>query len=126
MAKGTLGGYLHDLGKILYFQDDYVLSDLVVQKPSCITKAISRVLTDEEVRTSHGILQHSELRRIWQTDEEGHPYQQRLYPVFLRLMERFYLSYQIEADTPGAVFYTQLDPTAIALPAACHAPALAE
>ena len=102
VAKGTLGSYLHDLGKILYFQDDFVLSDLVVLKPNWITKAISRVLTDEEVRTSHGILQHSELLRIWQTDEEGHPYQQRLYPVFLRLMERFYLSYQIEADTRGA------------------------
>jgi len=102
VAKGTLGSYLHDLGKILYFQDDFVLSDLVVLKPNCITKSISRVLTDKGVSDDNGILQHSELRRIWQTDEEGHPYQQRRYPVFLRLMERFYLSYQIEADTPGA------------------------
>lgn len=54
------------------------------------------------ISNANGILQHSELRRIWQTDDDGHPYQQRLYPVFLRLMERFYLSYQIEADTPGA------------------------
>jgi internalin A len=102
VARGTLGGYLHDLGKILYFQDDLVLSDLVVLKPNWITKAISLVLTDEEVRAAHGIFQHSKLRRIWKTDDEGHPYLQRLYPVFLRLMERFYLSYQIEADTPGA------------------------
>jgi internalin A len=101
VARGTLGSYLHDLGKVLYFQDDLVLSDLVVLKPNWITKAISLVLTDEAVRASHGILQHRELRRIWQTDDEGHLYPQRLYPVFLRLMERFYLSYQIEADTPG-------------------------
>jgi internalin A len=102
VARGTLGSYLHDLGKILYFQDDLILSDLVVLKPNWITKAISLVLSDEEVRASYGILQHRELRRIWQTDDEGHPYAQRLYPVFLRLMERFYLSYQIETDTPGA------------------------
>jgi internalin A len=110
VAKGVLGSYLHDLGKILYFQDDFVLSDLVVLKPNWITKAISRVLTDEGVRTSHGILQHSELRRIWQTDDDGHPYQQRLFPVFLRLMERFYLSYQIEADAPGALSTRSLIP----------------
>ncbi|HLZ80379.1 MAG TPA: COR domain-containing protein [Ktedonobacteraceae bacterium] len=102
VAKGILGSYLHDLGKILYFQDDVVLSDLVVLKPNWITKAISRVLTDKGISDAHGILQHSELWRIWQTDDDGHPYQQRLYPIFLRLMERFYLSYQIEADTPGA------------------------
>jgi Leucine-rich repeat (LRR) protein len=102
VAKGTLGSYLHDLGKILYFQDDLILSDLVVLKPNWITKAISLVLTNKAVRASHGILQHRELRRIWQSDDEGRPYAQRLYSVFLRLMERFYLSYQIEADTPGA------------------------
>jgi Leucine-rich repeat (LRR) protein len=102
IAKGTLGSFFHDLGKILYFQDDYVLGDLVVLKPNWITKAISRVLTDEGIKSAYGILQHSELRSIWQIDDEGHVYPQRLYPIFLRLMERFYLSYQIEAATPGA------------------------
>ncbi|GAC1350076.1 MAG: hypothetical protein NVSMB27_29160 [Ktedonobacteraceae bacterium] len=100
-AQGTLGHYLHDLGKILYFRDDYVLSNLVVLKPNWVTKAISRVLTDETTRKAHGILLHSDLSRIWGSDEEGQPYQPYLYPVFLRLMERFYLSYQIEADPPG-------------------------
>ncbi len=44
IAKGSLGNYLHDLGKILYFRDDYVLSNLIVLKPNWVTKAISRVL----------------------------------------------------------------------------------
>ena len=101
MAKGTLGNYLHDLGKILYFRDDYVLSNLVVLKPNWVTKAISLVLTDDATREAKGILSHSELPRIWDIDEEGNVYEPYLYPVFLRLMERFDLSYQIEADIPG-------------------------
>ncbi len=101
IAKGTLGAYLHDLGKILYFRDDYVLCNLVVLKPNWITKAISLILTDEAVSKANGILQHSELPRIWAVDEEGYPYGSHLYPIFLRLMERFDLSYQIESDVPG-------------------------
>ncbi len=101
IAKGTLGAYLHDLGKILYFRDDYVLCNLVVLRPNWITKAISLVLIDEAVSKADGILQHSELPRIWAVDEEGYPYEPHLYPIFLRLMERFDLSYQIESDVPG-------------------------
>jgi internalin A len=101
IAQGTLGNYLHDLGKILYFRDDYILSNLVVLKPNWVTKAIGRVLIDEATREAKGILSHSELRRIWAIDEEGNSFEPHLYPVFLRLMERFDLSYQIEADIPG-------------------------
>lgn len=101
VARGTLGEFLHYLGKILYFRDDYVLSNLVVLKPNWITKAISKVLTDPETSFSKGILVHSRLPEIWAADEDGRPYEPHLYPVFLRLMERFDLSYQIEADIPG-------------------------
>jgi internalin A len=101
IAKGPLGNYLHDLGKILYFRDDYVLSNLIVLKPNWVTRAISRVLVDEATSKRQGILLHSDLPRIWAVDEDGQPYESYLYPVFLRLMERFYLSYQIEADAPG-------------------------
>ena len=101
IAKGSLGNYLHDLGKILYFRGDYVLSNLIVLKPNWVTKAISRVLDDEATRRAQGILLHSDLPHIWAVDEDGQPYESHLYPIFLRLMERFYLSYQIEADAPG-------------------------
>lgn len=101
MAQGTLGSYLHDLGKILYFRDDYLLSNLIVLKPNWVTKAISQVLTDETTRDAKGILTHADLPRIWAIDEDGRPYEPHLYPVFLRLMERFDLSYQIEAGAPN-------------------------
>jgi internalin A len=101
IAQGTLATYLHDLGKILYFRDDYVLCHLVVLKPNWVTKTISRVLEDNIVREAYGILAHSELSRIWATDEEGHSYEPYLYPVFLRLMERFDLSYQLDPGVPN-------------------------
>ncbi len=96
LAQGTLGSYLHDLGKILYFHDDPILSNLVILKPNWVTKAISLVLEDDATRRRQGILEHTELARIWAVDEQGQPYDSTLYPIFLRLMERFDLCYQIE------------------------------
>jgi GTPase SAR1 family protein len=96
LAQGTLGGYLHDLGKILYFRDDPILSNIVILKPNWITKAISFVLEDEKTRNRSGILVHAELPAIWAVDEQGQRYNPALYPLFLRLMERFDLCYQID------------------------------
>jgi internalin A len=101
IAQGTLGGYLHDLGKVLYFRDDPILSSIVVLKPNWVTKAISLVLEDPATRATNGILAHTDLPRIWSVDEDGRPYAKSLYPIFLRLMERFDLSYQIEPTVPG-------------------------
>jgi len=101
IANGTLGNYLHDLGKILYFRDEDLLSNLVVLKPNWVTRAIARVLDDKAISKAKGIMQHADLPRIWSRDEDGHPYERYLYPILLRLMERFELSYQIEADSPG-------------------------
>ena len=101
IANGTVGNYLHDLGKILYFRDEDLLSNLVVLKPNWVTRAIARVLDDKAISEAKGIMQHADLPRIWARDEDGHPYERYLYPILLRLMERFELSYQIEADSPG-------------------------
>jgi len=95
LAQGTLGSYLHDLGKILYFRDDPILNKVVILKPNWVTKAISLVLEDTITRDRNGILEHSEFSRIWAIDEQGKSYDPSLYPVFLRLMERFDLCYQI-------------------------------
>jgi GTPase SAR1 family protein len=110
MAQGTLGSYLHDLGKILFFRDDPLLSRMVVLKPNWITKAISHVLEDEPTKEAQGILAHADLTRVWATDEDGQPYDHSLYPAFLRLMERFDLSYQIDQQIPGMLPTNSLVP----------------
>ena len=99
LAQGSLGSYLHDLGKILYFRDDPILKDIVILKPNWVTKAISFALEDEATRSRYGILEHAELPRIWSADEQNQRYDPALYPLFLRLMERFDLCYQIDPQS---------------------------
>jgi internalin A len=108
--RETFGRYLHDLGKILYFYDDPILKTLIVLKPNWISKAISRVLLDPHVQQSGGVLEHRELPRIWATDEHGQPYPRALYPIFVRMMERFELCYQLEPDRPGQPITQSLIP----------------
>jgi internalin A len=101
IAATAFGGYLHDLGKILYFQDDDALSDFVVLRPNWLTKAISRVLDDDVTRRNGGVLAHSDFSRIWDRDEQHRRYERRLYPLFLRLMERYLISFKLDSATPG-------------------------
>ena len=91
-----LGGYLHDLGKILYYQDDDVLSDFIVLKPNWLTQATARVLDDAITRDEHhGVLEHGDFPRIW------HDYERGLHHNFLRMLEKFLISYQLEEREPG-------------------------
>lgn len=99
IAQSTLGSYLHDLGKLLYYQEDIALSDFVVLRPNWLTKAISRVLDDEVIKSNNGIFDHSDFSRIWTVDEDGRKYEKHLYFRFLRLMERFLISYRLEPTT---------------------------
>lgn len=95
IARTALGGYLHDLGKILYYQEDDLLSDFVVLKPNWLTQAISRVLDDSVTRDQGGLLDHDDFPRIWAD------YDRSLYPRFLRLMERFLITYKLAPASPG-------------------------
>jgi GTPase SAR1 family protein len=79
--------WLHDLGDILYFQDKNELEDIVILKPQWVTEYISQVLESQEVINSGGILTSSEMKRLW------HDLTPTLCEHFLRLMERFDLSY---------------------------------
>lgn len=92
---------LHDLGKILFFQDDPLLNQLVILKPNWISRVISLVLDDPQVRLAGGLLAHHELPRIWATDKQDQPHISTLYTALLRLMERFDLCYHLEPVHPG-------------------------
>ncbi|MEV5820988.1 COR domain-containing protein [Micromonospora haikouensis] len=92
----TLAELLHDLGHIIYYGDDEGLRDIVVLNPEWLTKAIGYVLEDGPTRASSGVLDHARLRTIWQDREEGDVYPARQHPYFLRLMEKFDISYRLE------------------------------
>jgi len=76
LARGTLGSYLHDLGKLIYFLADPLLADLVILKPTWLTKAMNLLLTNEQ----------------------GAQADSQIYPFLRRLQERFALSSQLAAE----------------------------
>ena len=94
----TFATLLHDLGQIVYYDEDEGLRDIVVLKPEWLTKAISYVLEDEPTREAGGELDHARLRSIWTSTPDGESYPVRYHAYFLRLMEKFEISYRLEDD----------------------------
>jgi internalin A len=119
----TLAELMHDLGQIIYYGDDEGLRDFVVLNPEWLTKAISYVLEDEPTRQSGGILDHARLTQIWENRSGAQVYPARYHPYFLRLMEKFGVSYRLE-DDPYRSLVAQLVPyDRPALPWGTHIPA---
>ncbi|MBD2457821.1 leucine-rich repeat domain-containing protein [Nostoc sp. FACHB-87] len=88
MSQEVLARWLHELGEILYFQDNEELNDTVILKPQWVTEYISKVLESEEVINKFGIFTRQEMDKLWQDLAPS------LRDHFLRLMERFDLSYR--------------------------------
>jgi internalin A len=91
-----LGGYLHDLGICLFFQDDALLSKTVILRPEWGTAAVYRVLDDAEIARALGVFTPADLRRIW-SDASYEPMRDEL----LQLMVKFQLCFQV----PGSGTY---------------------
>jgi hypothetical protein len=81
----------------------------VVLNPEWLTKAIGYVLEDEKTRTDQGVLDHARLKDIWEALADGARYHARYHPYFLRLMEKFDVSYRLE-DDPRRSLVAQLVP----------------
>jgi internalin A len=94
----TLAQLMHDLGQIIYYGQDEGLKDIVVLNPEWLTKAISYVLSDTSTRDSGGVLDHARLKQIWLGPDGKPAYPAHYHPYFLRLMEKFDISYRLEDD----------------------------
>ena len=105
ISTSTLAELIHDLGYIVYYSDDERLKDDVVLQPAWLTKALGFVLEDRTTQDMDGILPDSRLREVWQ----AHPfkneprYEPALYPFFLRLMEKYDVSYRLEEGNASLV-----------------------
>ena len=105
-----LAGLMHDLGQIVYYGDDVVLRDIVVLNPEWLTWAVSSLLNDVPTRDAGGVLDHARLAEIWQ-ERPGVPgYPPHQHPYFLRLMEKFDVSYRLEGGHSSLI--AQLVPPA--------------
>jgi len=87
----------HRLGHLIHYEHDPALRDIVVLKPDWLATAISFVLDDEATRTAHGLVRFSRLSLLWNDPNRAADsrYPSDLHPIFLRLMERFDLSYRV-------------------------------
>jgi internalin A len=99
----TLSKLLHDLGHIIHYRTDDGLREVVVLQPEWLTKAIGLVLEDEETRRSGGILRHARLREIWRGKGARQPYLPVHHPYFLRMMEKFDVSYRLPDEDASLV-----------------------
>ncbi|MEH2379750.1 MAG: COR domain-containing protein [Nostoc sp.] len=90
----------HILGHFIHYHYDPTLRDIVILKPDWLAKAISFVLDDQKTRDKNGLIEFDYLSELWSNPpfagEEGYP--KELHPIFLRLMERFDLSYKVVLD----------------------------
>ena len=93
----------HRLGHLIHYEHDPALQDIVVLKPDWLATAISFVLDDEATRKAHGLVRLSRLAKLW--DEPSRPadsrYPKELHRIFVRLMERFDLSYRAVGLSPN-------------------------
>ena len=94
----------HTLGHFIHYHYDPILRDIVILKPDWLAKAISFVLDDETTRRRNGLVDFEHLGELWSNPpfpgEDGYP--QELHPIFLKLMERFDLSYRVVLDPAKA------------------------
>ena len=82
----VLAHYLHDLGDLLHYSGDEELKDTVILKPQWVSGYISRVLESDGVQD--GILRRPHMEELWADLDPS------LHEHFLRLMEKFDLSYR--------------------------------
>ncbi len=93
----TLAHLMHDLGYVVYYADDERLRGDVILQPEWLTKAIGFVLEDRVTQEMDGILPDNRLHQVWR----DHPFRDEtrydppLYPFFLRLMEKYDVSYRL-------------------------------
>ena len=83
-----LARLMHDLGDIMYYENDAELGDLVIVKPEWVSGYISRVLASKEVANNDGVFTADHMHHLW---ADLPP---KMRDHFLRLMERFDLSYR--------------------------------
>lgn len=94
----------HGVGDLIHYEHDPALRDIVVLKPDWLATAVSYVLDDKETRDArHGLVSFERLGLLWNDPARAADsrYDASLHPLFVRLMERFDISYKVAvADEP--------------------------
>jgi internalin A len=99
----VLAQWLHELGDILYFREDDELNDTVILNPHWVTQSISKVLESEEVINNLGLFTRHHMNELWEDIDPP------MRDHFLRLMEKFDLSYRTLENKDISLVVERLD-----------------
>jgi hypothetical protein len=96
----TLASNAHHLGKWIYYADDDALAAFVILQPDWLNVAIAAVLDSRDAVDALGLVEHRVLGRLWSAAQapDGTPYTREQQRLFLALMGRFELTYQVSLD----------------------------
>jgi len=86
----NLSRFLHELGIVLHFQKDFILSQRLILKPNWGTTAVYKILDNPTVKTNLGQFTDADLGHIW-ADKEYADIRHQL----LQLMKEFKVCYEI-------------------------------
>ena len=106
---------LNELGHLIYYRNDESLRNTVILNPEYLSKAVGFVLEDGVTKEARGLIEHSRLTEIWDNPDKPakERYPEELHSIFLRLMGKFDLSYQVampQKDAPPSSLVSQLVP----------------
>ncbi|MFI5927976.1 COR domain-containing protein [Micromonospora sp. NPDC051543] len=96
----ALAGNAHHLGKWIYYADDDALAAFVILQPDWLNVAIAAVLDSRDAVDALGLVPHRMLGRLWGAAQapDGTRYTREQQRLFLALMGRFELTYQVSSD----------------------------
>jgi GTPase SAR1 family protein len=86
-----LSQYFHDIGVFLHFQDDELLKKTIFLKPNWATNSVYKILDHELLNKNKGRFNKADAKEIWFKDEF-----EFIRDELLRLMQKFFLTYEIE------------------------------
>ena len=94
----SLSKYLHDLGVILHYQNDYYLNGIVILSPEWATSAVYKILDSQEniLSNRNGILYLNDLPHIW---KDCANYPEDKYIFLLKIMEKFQLCFELTKES---------------------------
>jgi internalin A len=88
---------MHQLGDILYYNDDPELEQTVVLRPDWVNEYISLILDSKAVDARQGQLAHSEMTRLWASLDRG------MRDHFLGMMDKYEISFRVDGGSTGVV-----------------------
>ncbi|MBQ0992339.1 hypothetical protein KBX08_19890 [Micromonospora sp. H61] len=96
----TLASNAHHLGKWIYYADDDALAAFVILQPDWLNVAIAAVLDSRDAVDALGLVSHRMLGSLWSAAQapDSTLYTREQQRLFLALMGRFELTYQVSLD----------------------------